>query len=152
MKELILLMLFGRSVDLTPTPVSIGPACVQLTPDKSLRVINEGASLEIILPANTNGLPVTVNAASAPQQMDIRFPVGFVSATLSRDDGTQVHAINASTGSTEKGYLLLLYPEAAGSFKGVVSTYTRGDKFKSVSICAKSVITNAHVSWQTASE
>ena len=152
MKELILLLLFGRSVDLTPAAVSIGPNCLHLTPEKTLRVINESASLEIILPANTNGLALTVNAASASQQVDSRFPVGFVSATLVRDDGTQVHAINTSNGSTQKGYVLILYPETSGNISGAMPTYTRGDKFTSVSICAKSVISNAHVYWQTAAE
>lgn len=152
MKELILLLLFGRSVSLTPTPISIGPSCVHITPDKPLRVINEGASLEILLPPNSNGLPQSVNAASASRDIDTRFPRGSVSATLLRDDGSQVHAINTYVGSMEKGYILNLRPELLRSDNAALPTYTRGDKFTSISICAKSTISSVNVYWQTAAE
>ncbi|HEV2487220.1 MAG TPA: hypothetical protein VGT08_16955, partial [Terracidiphilus sp.] len=139
-------------MNLTPTPIMIGPGCVHIAPDKPLRVINEGASLEILLPPNSNELPQSVNAASAFRDVDTRFPRGSVSATLLRDDRTQVHAINTDIGSMKKGYILNLRPEPLRSDNAALPTYTRGDKFTSISICAKSTMSSVNVYWQTATE
>src|SRR5215469_10332687 len=150
MKELILLLLFGRSMVLTPNAVSIGPSCVHIIPDKPLHVINEGASLEIFLPANSNGLPLSVNTVTAPQDVNNRFPKGSVSATLVRDDGILIRAVNTDVGSTRNNYILNLRPELPRNGDSLMPTYTRGDKFTSISVCAKSEITDVRIYWQTA--
>ncbi len=153
MKELILLLFFGKSVLLTPVPVTVGPGCITLQPQKTLRVINSGAALEIHIPPTANDNSKQVNIVSASGDMQKMYPVGSVSAMLFRDDGSRVLAVNTDVGTGNNFYELNLRPPLPqNSPKGIVPAYQDGDKFVSVTMCSKNPIPAAQIYWQTATE
>lgn len=153
MKELFLLLFFGKSLLLTPAPITIGPSCSVLQPDKTLHVVNGGAALEIRLKPGSNTTSKTINPVSASSDLGAAFPVGTVTAQLDRKDGSRVIAVNSDVGTGADFYELNLRPPVPlGSPKGLLPAYRDGDSFISVTICSKSPIINAQVYWQTATE
>jgi hypothetical protein len=153
MKEFILLLLFGKSLLLTPSPVSIGPSCIAIQSGKTLHVVNGGAALEIRLMPGTNTLSNTVNPVSAPTELRVAFPVGTITATLYRKDGSHVVALNSNVGTGANFYVLELTPsDHSGNADGTIPAYQNGDSFNSVTICSKKLITDAQIYWQTATE
>lgn len=143
MKELILLLLFGRTVLLTPIPVVVNSNCQKLELEKPLKVINRGAALEIRIPPGSNGSPKIPNAVTAPQIFEQLYPQGSVTATFYRKDETYVQATNIDVAVADDSYGLLLQP---------AKFFNVGDKFYGVTVCSKWPISNARIYWQTAME
>jgi len=153
MKEFILLLLFGRSVLLTPTPISIGPSCVVLSPSKVLHVINGNAALEIEIQPGTNGAPNIINVINVPKVLQKLYPPGTITAQLFRENGSIVDAINTDVGTGKDSYSINMRPPVSTiSAKKSLPAYIEGDKFTKVSICSKHTLSDVQVYWQTAME
>lgn len=153
MKELLLLLFFGKTMLLTPVPVTIGPACININADKPLRAINSGAVLSIQILPGSNGTPKPVNTAAAPQQIEKIYPLGSVTAVLYRTDGSKVNAINTDVATGNNFYGLDLYPLVPPNApKATIPSFQKGDKFSRVTICSKAPITDVKIYWRTAME
>lgn len=153
MKEFLLFLLFGKSILLTPMPVTIGPNCINLNSVKPLKAINGSAVLEVRIHPGTNGTLKIVDTVAAPQQIERMYPSGSVTATLFRADGSKVNAVNSDVATANDFYGLGLYPLISpNASKSTIPGFREGDKFTRITICSKNPITDIQVYWQTAME
>lgn len=153
MKEFFVALLFGNSISLTPTPISVGPGCVDLKPPKVLEAVNSGAVLQIRLVPGTNGTPKMIDTVAAPQELDKLYPHGVVTALLYKIDGSKVAALNTDVATSRDFYGLMLRPPVALNVSvSSVPAFNEGDKFTRVEVCSKVPMTNVTIYWQTSME
>lgn len=152
MKEFFLLLFFGKSILLTPSPITLGPGCVELELQKTLRVINEGASLQVLIHQGPNDRQWLNDIDEARKKINGLYPNESINAQLMHSDGSIVNATNYNVGIGNEFYDLELTPRLQPAAKSWQSAYQVGDKFTKVKICSEKTIPSASIYWHTASD
>lgn len=131
MKTFFLILFFGRSIFLTPEPLTIGETWVELTPKKPLTAITSGAAIYVDVTQETGYVPITGRQI---------IPKNSVIAELIPESGTPITISNHwSAHSTDEVHLIL------GPDDGRLPT---GIKFKAVKIRSMKPIRGAKVIWK----
>lgn len=89
MKTLIIILLFGKTILLTPNPISIDNDAIVLKLSEPISAITKGASIQIEVTSMLSSYDVSdvIEAQGVVKEL---FPEGTISASLNNDDDDKV--------------------------------------------------------------
>jgi len=107
MKELLIVLIFGKTILLTPSPILIGPEWVDISISKQLVAINEGASVLL----DISSLPHDKDLQAVRKEIDAKYPKGSVKGQLVTNDGVVHELFNVGLSWNKKATRLILSSE-----------------------------------------
>ena len=149
MKELILILLFGKAILLTMSPVNLNNNWLELTPLKTFKALNRGASLNVQLSTDDMILKSINHNEDIFSQLDKLIPDGTIEAAVVDENNSVIElsnkdfSISDSTFSREDSVRIILVPR---------KPFPTGVDFKLVKIRSNIKLNNVNIFWKNYSK
>ncbi|MEW6518581.1 MAG: hypothetical protein AB1461_04130 [Thermodesulfobacteriota bacterium] len=150
MKQLLWILLFGKIILLTESPVNIGDnEWVMLDLAKNLKAVNGGAALFIQLPVDDYRIVRLKGADDAFKELEEAFPDGSIEAVLRTTHGKELYFSNISFTISDFSFSKEDSVRIKLAYNGPVPTDVVFDSIKMKSL---QTINNAKVFWKNFSQ